>query len=51
MNQQLQNKEKYLQELKESYSNLQNSTSNQNEQINEKFSRERRDLNEKIELL
>lgn len=51
MAQQIQNKDKYLQELKESYANLQNSTQNQNDQVSEKFAKERRDLNEKVEVL
>jgi peptidoglycan hydrolase CwlO-like protein len=51
MMQQIQNKDKYLQELKESYANLQNSASNQTDAVNEKFAKERRDLNEKIEIL
>lgn len=51
MIQQIQQKDKYLQELKESYANLQNSSQNQSDQVNEKFARERRDLNEKVEIL
>jgi len=36
-------------ELKESYANLQNSTSKQNDQLSEKFSKERKEMNERVE--
>jgi predicted nucleic acid-binding Zn-ribbon protein len=51
MEQQLENKERYLIELKESYQNLQNSTTKQNEQLSDKFNKERREMNERIEQL
>lgn len=51
MQQQLDNKERYLIELKESYANLQNNANKQNDQISEKFSKERKEMNEKIEHL
>jgi chromosome segregation ATPase len=51
MQQQLDNKERYLMELKESYANLQNSTSKQNDQLSEKFSKERKEMNERVEQL
>ena len=51
MQQQLESKEKQLNDLKESYQNLQNNASKQNDHQSEKFSKERKDLTEKIEQL
>ena len=49
--QQLESKEKQLNDLKENYNNLQNNANKQNDHQAEKFSKERRDLNDKVENL
>lgn len=49
MQQQIETKDRYLAELKESYNNLQNSSSKQNDFQLEKFNKERRELNERLE--
>ena len=49
MQQQIENKDRYLAEVKDSYNNLQEQTSRQNDHQSEKFARERRELNEKVE--
>ena len=49
MQQQLETKDRYLAELKESYNNLQNSSSKQNDFQLEKFNKERRELTERVE--
>lgn len=49
MQQQIETKDRYLAELKESYNNLQNSSSKQNDFQLEKFNKERRELTERVE--
>ena len=51
MQQQLENKERYLIELKDNLTNIQNSSTKQNEQLSDKFNKERREMNERIEQL
>lgn len=49
MQQQLESREKQLSDLKESYTALQDATNKQNDSQADKFGRERRDLNDRIE--
>jgi intraflagellar transport protein 20 len=51
MQQQLESREKQLTDLKESYAALQDATNRQNDSQADKFGRERRDLNDRIEQL
>ena len=49
MQQQIETKDRYLAELKESYNNLQNNSSKNTDFQLEKFNKERRELNERLE--
>lgn len=51
MMQQIDSSQKQLAELKESYTNLQNNASKQNDHQSEKFSKERKEMSERIEQL
>lgn len=45
----LEAKERQVNELKDNYNHLQENSSHQNEKMNEKFTRERKELNERLE--
>jgi len=51
MQQQIESKDAYLQELKMNYASLQEQANSQNDIQAEKFSKERRELTEKVEQL